>query len=73
MQKFVDENAKSPNVSFRAIDMVHQTFRTHVQWTANTDILKAVVGLYGEAKVPQLVLSIFEEDVGKFEVSMHYA
>ena len=45
MQKFINEDAKSPNISFWAINVMNKTFRTHINGGANVNIFKVLSDL----------------------------
>jgi hypothetical protein len=58
MEKLIDEDAERPDVSFRSIDVVNQSFRAHVEWTSNTNISEGLSSFDGKAEISQFVVSI---------------
>lgn len=36
------EHSERPNISLWAIDIIYETFRAHIDWTTNINILKSI-------------------------------
>ena len=45
MQKFINENPKSPNISFWTINVMDKPFRTHIDGRADVNIFKVLSNL----------------------------
>lgn len=58
MEKFIDEDTKRPDVGFRTIDVVNQSFGTHVEWAADADISKGLPSFDGKAEISQFIVSV---------------
>ena len=64
MKKFIDDDSKSPYISFRTILVVNQAFRTHVDGTPNVEIFELVFVFYCKTKVSNFSSSIlWKKDV----------
>ena len=73
MEKFIDENSKRPDISLWPIDVIDESLRRHIDWRANVDIFEFGPGDFCEPKICNFGLSIMNEDVGYFDISMYDA
>jgi hypothetical protein len=71
MKKFIQQNAKSPNISFRTIVIIYQSLGTHIHGTANTDIFEAGFSFDSETKISYLIVVLADKNVGYLEISMN--
>lgn len=46
MQKLIYENTKCPNIGFRSINIMNETFRRHINGRSNVDIFKILSNLF---------------------------
>jgi hypothetical protein len=51
MNKFIDKDSKCPDVTFRTVDIVNESFWTHIHRTPNGDISEIIFSLNSESKV----------------------
>ena len=71
MQHLVQYDSQRPNVVFDGVNIKFQTFRTHVQWAANVNVILWIVGdFFSESEVGDFGDFVFDEDVGWFQISM---
>lgn len=64
MNKLVNKQSESPDVSFRAIDVMNEAFWTHIDWTANGNIFKRSVSPNSEPEVGNLVdSSVIDQNI----------
>lgn len=70
MKQLIDEDSKCPYVSFRAINIVNESFRRHINWGSNIDIFKVGFCKLGESEISNFGNSIMQEYVSYFDISM---
>lgn len=58
MEKFIDEDTKRPDIGFRSIYVVNQSFGTHVEWATYADISEGQPSFDGKAEISQFVVSV---------------
>jgi len=78
MNDLVDEDSEGPYVSLRAVDVFNETFRRHVDWTPNINVLKpipkssiALLRPFCETKIGDFGDTFVEKDVRNFEISVN--
>jgi len=71
MEKLIDEYAKSPDISFRPINIMNKPLRTHIERTTNSDIPKLVFSLDSKSKIPQFELVLLNEDIGHLDIPVY--
>ena len=71
-EHFVVNDSQGPNVAFEAVFVIIQSFGRHVDWAA--DIVRGIlfrIGVFhGEPKIGDFDLLVFEEYVGRLEISV---
>lgn len=72
MQQFVDEHPECPDISLRAVDVLNESFRGHVDGRTDVDVLKFTLGQLGEPKIGQFGLAIVYEYVSDLQVPVDY-
>lgn len=70
MQQLIDEDSKSPNVSFWAIDIVDEALRRHVDGRPNVNIFEFGPGGFGKSEICDFSFTVMYEYVGNFDISM---
>jgi hypothetical protein len=58
MKKLINDDSKSPHISFRAVLIVNHALRTHVNRTTDIEIFKLVFVFYSKTKVSNFSSSI---------------
>lgn len=58
MKKLINDDSKSPYISFRAVLIVNHALRTHVNRTTDIEIFKLVFVFYSKTKVSYFSSSI---------------
>lgn len=72
MEKFVDEYSEGPDVSLGPVLIFNEAFGRHVYGRAYVDILEFCPREFCEAEIGDFGLTVVNEDVGDFDVPMHY-
>lgn len=70
MKNFVDEDSQGPNISFRAIHIMYEAFRAHVDRAAYGDVSKVGGGFDGETEVANFILPSCYKDIGDLDVAV---
>lgn len=78
MQQFIDEHSKSPNISFRTINIIDETLRRHIDRRTNVNVfkfvptsLKWILCEFCESKISDLCSAVMHEDICNFEISVY--
>lgn len=74
MQNLVEENSKSPHVSFRPIPVIEQAFRRHIDWAADIDIIENFIWVLefpSESEISNFGNAIAHEDVSHFKIPVN--
>ena len=58
MKKLINDDSKSPHISFRTVLIVNHALRTHINRTTNIEIFKLVFVFYSKTKVSYFSSSI---------------
>jgi len=70
MKQLVNEYSKGPYISFWAIEIVDEAFRTHIEWATNGYILEDLVCLDGKAKVAEFISVLMDKNIRYFKITV---
>ena len=72
MKNFKDQNSKCPNICLWSVNIVNESLRWHIYWWPNVNIFKFRPSSFCEPKICNFGLSIMNENVRYFDISMYY-
>jgi hypothetical protein len=70
MNQFVDEYSKGPYIGFRAIEIINQSFRTHINRTSNSHILENFVSPDGKAEIAEFISVLMDKNIRYFKITV---
>lgn len=70
MKQLVNKNSKGPYITFRAIDIMNESLRTHIHRAPYSDISKSIIGFNGKSEVCKFEGIVSEKDVRGFDISV---
>lgn len=70
---FIVYDTKCPNIAFEAVFIIIKSFRWHIDWTSNIvgRILFRINAFHSKAKVSNFNLMMWNEDIGRLEISVN--
>lgn len=71
MEHLVQDYPKGPDIGFQRVLAVDETLRGHIDGRAYAQVSKGGFALNSETEVSYLCHSVFEENVGSFDVSVN--
>lgn len=79
VQQFVYHDSKRPHVCLRAVNILYQSFRRHVDWRADVNISEfqssinnLLLGEFCKAEVCDFCLVVVHEDICDLQVSVNH-
>jgi hypothetical protein len=73
MNKFVDKYSKGPYISFRAIEIIYESLRTHINRTPNGDIFENRIGFDSKTKVAKFISVLMDKNIRYFNITVDNA
>lgn len=71
MQNLIYKDAVSPDVSFWAVDILDESFGTHVYRATDIYVFPPLLGAFGKPKVGNLSHTFIKQNIGNLEVSVY--
>lgn len=74
--QIINQNSQRKRIAFCRVEPISKRFYRHIEWTSNQIlILKYLIILKAicKTKIAQLESTVFDQNIGRLDVSMHYA
>lgn len=70
MHKLIDQNSERPYISFWSIEIVDESFWTHIDGASDGYILENLVCLDGKAEITEFITVLLDKNIRYFKITV---